>query len=194
MDTTPCPHCGGQAQTDFQTRTGETTTFCDRCGYFHDDSDGPAGESTPTGVLRLTVPSGMSQVFFLAQDADLAGLRAEIPQDEALTPGGHAHALTSPPGGPRMSPTHVITFACRTEEEGSLYLGTPEFASSWKEARATAFQRLLGNIGTDTTQPDPDMPTLEQLGALFPEDEPQDFDVAHSGPEGVWIVGVTALL
>lgn len=84
MDTTPCPHCGGQAQTDFQTRTGDTTTFCDRCGYYHDEADGPASAvQTPTGVLRLTVQDGITQVCFL-KDTDLSTLRTEIPHDDAL--------------------------------------------------------------------------------------------------------------
>lgn len=85
MDTAICPHCGGQAQTDFQTRTGDLTTFCDRCGYYHDDGDGPASAvQTPTGVLRLTVQDGITQVCFL-KDTDLRTLRAQLPQDEALS-------------------------------------------------------------------------------------------------------------
>ena len=84
MDTTTCPHCGGQAQTDFQTRTGDTTTFCDRCGYYHDDRDGPASAvQTPTGVLRLTVQDGITQVWFL-KDTDLSTLRTKISHDDTL--------------------------------------------------------------------------------------------------------------
>lgn len=83
METAPCPHCGGQAQTDFQTRTGCTTTFCDRCGYYHDEEDGPAGAQAPCGVLRLTPPAGATQVCFL-KNADLASICANVPQDDAL--------------------------------------------------------------------------------------------------------------
>lgn len=84
MDTTTCPHCGGPAQTDFQTRTGDTITFCDRCGYYHDEQDGPASAvRAPIGVLRLTVQDGITQVCFL-KDADLKELRSQVPQDEAL--------------------------------------------------------------------------------------------------------------
>lgn len=90
-----------------------------------------------------------------------------------------------------MPATYVISFACRTQEEESLYLATPEFFSSWKAARTAAFQRLLDNIDTDISAPDPDLPTLEHLEAMFPEDRPEDFDYAYSNAEGAWIIGVT---
>ncbi|GAA5533817.1 hypothetical protein [Deinococcus aluminii] len=85
IDTTACPHCGGTATTDFQTRTGFESVWCERCGYWHDPARGQEARA-PLGVLTLRVQASVAtQTCFLDQGTDLDGLRAKVLADETLT-------------------------------------------------------------------------------------------------------------
>ncbi|ULH18107.1 hypothetical protein MF271_24445 (plasmid) [Deinococcus sp. KNUC1210] len=76
----PCPQCGADAHSSFQTRTGDVELYCLRCGYREDHLSDDAPHPG-FGTFERRGSGVVTQTSFLSATTDLAALRATVADD-----------------------------------------------------------------------------------------------------------------
>lgn len=80
----PCPQCGADAYSTFQTRTCEVELLCLRCGYREDNFSGLAPR-VGVGTLELHGTGVVTTTTFLELTDDVTLLRTQVAADPSVT-------------------------------------------------------------------------------------------------------------